>query len=120
MKRSVYVVALLFFAFVMVGQVMAQGAPVGYDKAAFQKSLDTAKEVRLSGTVVSHDPLCHCVVIKTAKGELTLLDDYAKFMQEYDQLPAGGDRAAGSSGGRSPGWPFLPQRERRASEPEPL
>ncbi len=85
MKRGLYVVALLFFALFMVGQVMAQGSAVGYDKAAFQKSMDAAKEMQLEGTVVSHDPMCHCVVVKTAKGELTLLDDYAKFMQEYDQ-----------------------------------
>ena len=35
--------------------------------------------------MVSHDPMCHCVVVKTAKGELTLQDDYAKFMQDYNQ-----------------------------------
>ena len=29
--------------------------------------------------------MCHCVVIKAAKGDVTLQDDYAKFMQEYDQ-----------------------------------
>jgi hypothetical protein len=84
MKRALFVVALLFFALFMVGQVMAQGA-TGYDKEAFQKALDLAKEMQFSGTVVSHDPMCHCVVLKTAKGEMTLLDDYAKFMQEYDQ-----------------------------------
>ena len=29
--------------------------------------------------------MCHCVIVKTPKGELTLQDDYAKFMQEYNQ-----------------------------------
>jgi hypothetical protein len=87
MKRAFYVVALLFFALFLAGQVMAQGSPAqaGFDKEAFQKALDLAKEVHFTGTVVSHDPMCHCVVLNTAKGELTLLDDYAKFMQEYDQ-----------------------------------
>ena len=84
MRRGVCVVALLCFAFLFVGQVMAQG-PAGYDKEAFQKSLDAAREMHFTGTVLSHDPMCHCLVVKTAKGELTLLDDYAKFMQEYDQ-----------------------------------
>jgi hypothetical protein len=84
MRKGLYVVALLFLGFILVGQAMAAGGP-GFDKQAFQKSLDAAKEVRVAGTVVSHDPLCHCLVLKTAKGELTLIDDYAKFMQEYDE-----------------------------------
>ena len=29
--------------------------------------------------------MCHCVVIKTAKGEMTFQDDYTKFMQDYNQ-----------------------------------
>jgi len=41
--------------------------------------------MKFTGTVVSHDPMCHCVIVKTPKGELTLQDDYAKFMQEYNQ-----------------------------------
>ncbi len=90
MRRGLYVVALMILSLFLVGQVMAQGAGgggpgSGYDKEVFNKALDAAKSLHFSGQVVSHDPMCHCLVVKTAKGELTLLDDYAKFMDEYDQ-----------------------------------
>jgi hypothetical protein len=87
MRKSLLVVALLCFALMFVGQAMAQetgGAE--WSKTAFDSQFSAAKEVKFMGTVVSHDPMCHCIVVKTPKGnELVLQDDYAKFMQEYNQ-----------------------------------
>jgi len=87
MRKGLSVAVLCLFAFVLVGAVYAQEATSAseWTKAAFQNRLATAKEMKFEGTVVSHDPLCHCVVVKTPKGMLTMQDDYAKFMQEYDQ-----------------------------------
>jgi len=51
----------------------------------FQQKWGTAKIHNFDGTVVSHDVACHCFVIKGAKGNIILQDDYAKFEQEYDK-----------------------------------
>jgi hypothetical protein len=85
MRRALWVVALLCFALVFVGQAMAQESGAEWSKTAFNSQLSAAKEMRFTGTVVSHDPMCHCIVVKTQRGDLTLQDDYAKFMQEYNQ-----------------------------------
>jgi hypothetical protein len=80
-------VALLCFALMLAGRAMAQDG-VGeaeWSKTVFENKLALAKEMRFTGMVVSHDPMCHCVVVKTANGELTLQDDYARFMQEYNE-----------------------------------
>jgi hypothetical protein len=50
-----------------------------------QAAMAKAKAVKFEGTVLSHDVKCHCVVVKTAKGNLTLQDDYAKFDGEYNR-----------------------------------
>jgi len=87
MRKGLSVAVLCLFVFVFVGAVYAQegtGASE-WTKQAFQNRLATAKEMKFEGDVVSHDPLCHCVVVKTAKGMITMQDDYARFMQEYDQ-----------------------------------
>ena len=86
MKRGV-VLLFCLFAFVFIGYAMAQDAVPGaeWSKEAFGNQLSTAKEYKFTGQVLSHDPVCHCVVVSTPKGELTLQDDYAKFMQEYNQ-----------------------------------
>ena len=52
----------------------------------FQQKWGTAKMHHFDGTVVSHDVACHCFVIKGAKGNMILQDDYAKFDQEYDTV----------------------------------
>ncbi len=86
MKRALAAVVLVLFVFASAGQVFAQASePQGWNQAEFQKRLAKAREQKFTGTVLSHDPLCHCVVVKTPKGELTLLDDYAEFMQKYDK-----------------------------------
>ena len=88
MRKGLSVAVLCLFAFVFVSAAYAQeGAPgAEWSKQVFQNKLSGAKEMKFSGEVVSHDPLCHCVVVKTDKGMLTLQDDYAKFMQEYTQV----------------------------------
>ncbi len=86
MRRGLWVVALLCFALMLAGQAMAQDSGgAEWSKTRFERWLAAEKEVRFSGTVVSHDPICHCVVVKTERGELTLQDDYARFMQEYNE-----------------------------------
>ena len=51
----------------------------------FDMKWTTAKYVEFEGTVLSHDVACHCFVVKTAKGNLTLQDDYTKFEQEFNR-----------------------------------
>ena len=85
MKRGLVVAVMLLFSVAFVGAAFAQEASPDA-RQAFQNKLSLAKEVKFSGEVISHDPLCHCVVVKTAKGNMvTMQDDYAKFMQEYNQ-----------------------------------
>jgi hypothetical protein len=50
-----------------------------------QLAMAKAKPMKFSGEALSHDVKCHCVVVKTAEGTLTLQDDYAKFDQEYNR-----------------------------------
>lgn len=86
MKRGLVTAVVLLFAFVFVGQVFAQASQSKeWSKTEFQNELAKAKVEEFTGTVVSHDPVCHCVVVKTPTGELTLQDDYAKFMKKYDR-----------------------------------
>jgi hypothetical protein len=85
MRRGLWVVALLCFALMLAGQVLAAAPGAEWSKQAFENKMAAAKEMRFTGTVVSHDPICHCVVVKTAKEELTLQDQYARFMQEYNE-----------------------------------
>ena len=86
MMKKVLPVALMFvLALVFVGQAFAQEGAAEWSKQEFMNKLSASKEFQTAGTVVSHDPVCHCVVIKTAKGDMTFQDDYAKFMQDYNQ-----------------------------------
>ncbi len=88
MKRRLWVVALLSLALMFIGQAMAQQSTSGlsgWSRQTFDNQIAAAKMIQFTGTVVSHDPMCHCVVVKTPKGEITMQDDYAKFMQEYNQ-----------------------------------
>ncbi|MGD0230398.1 MAG: hypothetical protein ABSC19_08570 [Syntrophorhabdales bacterium] len=88
MKRALPLILLCILAFVFLGQTLAQGsAGTGpeWSKEVFMNQLSTAKEMTFTGQVVAHDPLCHCLVVNTPKGDLTLMDDYAKFMEEYNE-----------------------------------
>ena len=86
MKRGLVTMMVLLFASAFVGQIYAQASELKeWNKTEFQNELAKAKPEKFTGTVVSHDPVCHCVVVNTPKGEVTLQDDYAKFMQKYDR-----------------------------------
>jgi len=93
--NRVLLAAVLLFAFVSAGQA---AEPKQFNKEEFQSNLAKAKAEKFTGTVVSHDPLCHCVVVETPDGELTLLDQYAKFMKKYDRAKGLiiGSRVSGS------------------------
>ena len=85
MKRRL-VTALLLLAFVLPGQVLAESSqPREWSQTGFQNELAKAKAKKFTGVVLSHDPVCHCVVVRTPGRELTLQDDYAKFMKKYDR-----------------------------------
>jgi hypothetical protein len=83
-RASVVAVAVLL-SIAFAGLVLAQGFPPAQMTQEFQTKWGTAKARHFEGTVVSHDVACHCFVIKGAKGNLILQDDYAKFEQEYDK-----------------------------------
>lgn len=80
---AIAVAVLLSIAF--AGLVLAQGFPPVQMTQEFQTKWGTAKAKHFEGTVVSHDVACHCFVIKGAKGNVIIQDDYAKFEQEYDK-----------------------------------
>jgi hypothetical protein len=68
------------------GMVYAQASSAGTGpNEIFQQKLGKAKDMNFEGTVLSHDVSCHCIVLKTAKGNLTLQDDYTKFEGDYDR-----------------------------------
>jgi hypothetical protein len=84
MKRVLVGVMVLLLSVTFVSAVLAQG---NADPALqqFNTKLAAVKSMTFEGTVLSHDVLCHCFVVKTAKGPLTFQDDYAKFDQEYNR-----------------------------------
>jgi hypothetical protein len=87
MKARVLTVVMAMMLLVAFGgMAFAQGtAGQMGPNDEFQKKLGAAKAATFSGTVLSHDVACHCIVLKTAKGNLTLQDDYAKFEGDYDR-----------------------------------
>jgi hypothetical protein len=85
MKRGLVVALALLFTVASVGSAVAQGVFEEL-KIEFGKKLALAKSQKFSGQVVSHDVLCHCLVVKMKSGKtLVLNDDYAEFMQGYNQ-----------------------------------
>ena len=88
MRRMAVVVLALFLCVGFVSVVMAQsnlGSPGG-EGEVFEQKLATAKAVPFEGKVLSHDVTCHCMVVETAMGNVTMQDDYAKFQQDYNRL----------------------------------
>jgi len=91
MKMKALVVVLAIFACITFGAVLyaqQQGGGAGWSATMsqeFQTKWGSAKTHPFDGTVVSHDVACHCFVIKGAKGNMIMQDDYAKFEQEYDK-----------------------------------
>jgi hypothetical protein len=81
--RALTVVMAMLLVVAFGGMAFAQGQQGAND--LFQQKLGAVKAMSFSGTVLSHDVACHCIVLKTAKGNLTLQDDYAKFEGDYDR-----------------------------------
>jgi hypothetical protein len=75
----VFMAVLLSVAF--VGGVIAQDRT----ETGFDSKFAKAKTSTVEGTVLSHDVKCKCIVLKGANGNVTVQDDYAEFMQNYDR-----------------------------------
>jgi hypothetical protein len=84
MKKVSLAVLVLLLAVSFSGMAFAQGGQLGPNEA-FQQKMGAAKAMSFEGAVLSHDVACHCIVLKSAKGNLTLQDDYAKFDGDYDR-----------------------------------
>jgi hypothetical protein len=85
MKKGIVVCLAVFMCFSLLTVSFAQQTRGEYSDR-FSLQWATAKTVNFEGTVLSHDTACHCIVVKTATGELVLQDDYASFDQEYNRL----------------------------------
>jgi hypothetical protein len=87
-SRVMAVVLAMLLAVSLSSAALAQaqggGGQIGPNEI-FQQKLGAAKAHTFEGTVLSHDVACHCIVLKTDKGNLTLQDDYAKFEGDYDR-----------------------------------
>jgi hypothetical protein len=83
MKKTLMMAVAMLFVLSFTGMVVAQD--LQSPGTAEQLAMAKAKAVKFEGEVLSHDVKCHCIVVKTAKGTLTLQDDYAKFDQEYNR-----------------------------------
>jgi hypothetical protein len=83
MKKTLLMAVAVLFVLSFSGMVIAQD--LQSPGTEMQVAMAKAKAMKFEGEVLSHDVKCHCVVVKTAKGNLTLQDDYAKFDGEYDR-----------------------------------
>jgi hypothetical protein len=81
---TVVLAMLLLASFSGMAFAQASSAGTGANEV-FQQKLGKAKTMNFEGAVLSHDVGCHCIVLKTAKGNLTLQDDFAKFEGDYDR-----------------------------------
>jgi hypothetical protein len=91
MKKVALVALAMLLTVSFSGMVFAQAGSAGGTggqlgpNEVFQQKMGAAKTMTFEGTVLSHDVACHCIVLKGAKGNLTMQDDYAKFDQDYDR-----------------------------------
>jgi hypothetical protein len=95
-KRVLVLVLAAFLSFGSVTAVFSQAPADEY--SMFQQKFAAAKVMPFEGQVLNHDPVCHCIVVKTSEGlpggaksivlgdNLVLQDDYARFDQSYDRL----------------------------------
>ena len=86
MRKIVVLALAVFLTLGMAMTVMAQMSAPGGEGEVFEQQLAIAKAMPFEGKVVSHDVMCHCVVVQTASGNLTMQDDYAKFQQDYNRM----------------------------------
>jgi len=81
---AVLLAIVLLASFSGMAYAQASSAGTGPNEI-FQQKFGAAKAKSFEGTVLSHDVGCHCIVLKTAKGSLTVQDDYTKFEGDYDR-----------------------------------
>lgn len=84
MKKGIVVCLAVFMCFSLLTVSFAQTSANYYGR--FSELWANAKTMNFEGTVLSHDVTCHCLVVKSATGELVLQDDYASFDQDYNRL----------------------------------
>ena len=82
MRKIVILSMVLLLNLVFVAGAISQE----YDQILMGQQLATARNMSFEGEVLSHDIVCHCIVVKTSSGNLTLQDDFAKFDQDYNRL----------------------------------
>jgi hypothetical protein len=86
--RRILAAGLIVLFIAHAHMAWAQPAPAngpGKPIDAFHQKLAAQKTLYFEGDVLSHDVACRCLVIRTAKGTLTLQEDYAKFDPGYDR-----------------------------------
>jgi hypothetical protein len=82
MKKLLVVFMAVLLSVGFVSTVFAQSDAPG---SGFDQKFGTAKAATVEGTVLSHDVKCKCIVVKGANGNVTVQDDYAEFMQDYNR-----------------------------------
>ena len=85
MKTGLTALLAIVLLVSFTGVVYAQPSTRDHTGETFEQRLGKMKVQNFEGTVLSHDVGCHCIVLKAAKGNITLQDDYAKFEGEYDR-----------------------------------
>jgi hypothetical protein len=89
MKKGLSVVLLSLFALAFVGKALAaSGGGAEWSREEFMNEMSLAKEMRFTGRVVSRasrKSQQHSLTVDTPKGQLTFRDDYARFMQDYNE-----------------------------------
>ena len=85
MRKGIYLAVALLLGIMFVAPVMAQEGSAADSQAMFMQEVSKAKTHYFEGTVLSHDILCKCFVLKTAKGNVQFQDDYVKFMDQYNR-----------------------------------
>ena len=86
MRKMLVLALAVFLSLGLATAGLAQMGSPGGEGEVFEQQLAIAKAMPFEGTVISHDVICHCIVVKTSAGNLTLQDDYAKFQQDYNRL----------------------------------
>jgi hypothetical protein len=93
MKRLLVVVMAVLLLGLFVGGAFAQTGE-GSAVDAWATKFAASKTAEVSGTVISHDVKCHCLVVKGPNGNVVVQDDYAEFNQEINRakgLKVGGN-----------------------------
>jgi hypothetical protein len=83
-----FALVVALFALVFVGRAPAASGGAEWSKEALANKISLAKEMRFTGTVASRASRQsgqHTLAVNTPEGVLTFDDEYARFMQEYNE-----------------------------------